>query len=213
MMNVEGQRIRFLLTALCYLLSFPNLVNALSLPRNNVEVSRSDFVKKASGGLGMAALTGFVSPLPSSATELNKRTNLSIGDVKDIVKGDVIDRQFLATAKLTRDIWDESALFIDEIDTYGLQQWVTGTQRLFVGSGSNVRLLGDVESNADETEIKFRFEEELMFNIPLVRPVVFLSGTVYLSRNPETGLLTKYVEKWDQSVSEVLKSASPFGKN
>ena len=45
-----------------------------------------------------------------------------------------------------------------------------------------------------------------MFRIPL-RPVVTLTGKLVLDRDPETGLITKYQEFWDQDVKTVLKSA------
>ena len=51
-----------------------------------------------------------------------------------------------------------------------------------------------------------RFSEELEFNIPL-HPLTSLTGEVVLTRDKDTGLITKYREIWDQSVHEVLKSA------
>jgi len=54
--------------------------------------------------------------------------------------------------------------------------------------------------------VEFRFDEDLMFRIPL-RPVVTLTGKLVLDRDPETGLITKYQEFWDQDVKTVLKSA------
>ena len=69
-------------------------------------------------------------------------------------------------------------------------------------------LVGDVDVN--EKEVTFRFDEDLMFNIPF-KPVVALTGKVVLTRDERTGLITSYREFWDQSVNEVLKTAK-FGK-
>jgi hypothetical protein len=128
--------------------------------------------------------------------------------LKDIIKSDIVDRQFLATGQLTRNIYSDTALFTDEIDTYGIDQWIQGTQRLFVGAGSSVRLVGPVD--VSDSDITFRFDEDLMFNIPLLRPVVKLTGTVRLERDKETGYITSYREFWDQDTLTVLKSAQ-FG--
>jgi hypothetical protein len=128
--------------------------------------------------------------------------------LKDIIESDIVDRQFLATGQLTRNIYSDTAMFTDEIDTYGIDQWIQGTQRLFVGAGSSVRLVGPVD--VSDSDITFRFDEDLMFNIPLLRPVVTLTGTVRLERDKKTGYITSYREFWDQDTLTVLKSAQ-FG--
>lgn len=96
------------------------------------------------------------------------------------------------------------ATFTDEIDTYKMDQWITGTQKLFVGENSEVRLVGDID--VTQEAITFRFDEDLQFRIPL-RPTVALTGKVVLARDPGTGLITSYKEFWDQDVNTVLKSA------
>jgi hypothetical protein len=144
-------------------------------------------------------------PVKAAAADVGpKRTSLSDDELKQIVTGDMTDRSFLVTAKLTRDIYDESASFKDEIDTYTLDKWVKGTQALFVGDKSRVDLDGEV--SVTKEQVKFRFDEDLMFNIPF-KPVVHLTGTVVLKRSPDTGLITSYQEIWDQDVATVLKSA------
>ena len=69
-------------------------------------------------------------------------------------------------------------------------------------------LVGDID--VSKTEVSFRFDEDLMFNIPF-KPVCSLSGKVVLTRDVNSGLITSYREYWDQSVNDVLKSAK-FGK-
>ena len=93
-----------------------------------------------------------------------KQKNLSPSAIAAIVKEDVEKRQFLASADLTRSIYDESALFTDEIDTYTLPKWIKGTKKLFNTDASTVRLVGDVL--ATDSEIRFRFDEDLQFAIP-----------------------------------------------
>ncbi len=65
-------------------------------------------------------------------------------------------------------------------------------------------MVGSVDAN--EKEVVFRFDEDLMFNIPF-KPVVKLTGKVVLARDESTGLITSYREYWDQDVKTVLKSA------
>lgn len=149
-------------------------------------------------------------PAVAAASDMGTPPRLDDATLRRTVRADLLDRQFLATGALTRSIYEPTATFTDEIDTYALDQWITGTQRLFVGDQSSVRLVGDVQVQADKVE--FRFDEDLMFNIPLVRPVVSLTGRVELLRNVETGRIASYREYWDQDVLTVVKSAKLFGK-
>lgn len=136
--------------------------------------------------------------------ESNEKTKIiSDQEIKDIVEKDIVERQFLVTGNLTPRIYRSTALFTDEIDTYAMDQWMTGTQKLFVGEQSDVRLVGDVV--VTPTQVEFRFDEHLMFRIPF-RPTVYLTGKVILRRDDE-GYITSYQEFWDQDVFTVLKSA------
>jgi len=128
---------------------------------------------------------------------------LSDDELYRIVKGDIIDRQFLVSAVVTRSIYTDDCTFTDEIDTYPIDKWVKGTQALFVASGSHIDLVGDVK--VTDTEVEFRFDETLMFNVPF-RPVVPLTGRVVMQRDPMSGLITSYREYWDQDIGTVLKS-------
>ena len=134
-----------------------------------------------------------------------KRKGISNEDIREVVRRDVVEGQFLTNGKLTRDIYDEEAVFQDEIDTYTLDKWITGTSRLFNGRNSRVDLVGEVEANEDYVE--FRFDEVLEFNIPILHPSTPLTGRVRLERDKETGLIVKYREYWDEDVGEVLKKA------
>jgi hypothetical protein len=167
-------------------------------------LTRSDVLK---GGVCAAISLLVVKPVSTSADVLETRPrklNLSNEQLKSIITADVIDRQFLATADLTRDIYDSSsATFTDEIDTYSMDKWIQGTKKLFVGENSRVRLVGEVNVSAEQAD--FRFDEDLQFRIPF-RPTVHLTGKVVLKRDKESGLITSYQEFWDQSVNDVLKT-------
>ena len=143
----------------------------------------------------------------TSSTNPNRPFRLSEDELLSIVRDDIVQRQFLVTGNITRSIYDPAATFTDEIDTYEMDQWMIGTQRLFVGDRSQVRLVNDKVTLTSPTTIEFLFDEDLMFNLPIFKPVVSLTGKVVLTRDPETGLVTSYREYWDQDVLTVLKSA------
>lgn len=150
--------------------------------------------------IGAAGVAQLVAPPMGAAAET---LDLSDDQLKAIIKSDILDRQFLATGNISREIYLPTATFTDEIDTYGLDQWTKGTQKLFVGEKSSVRLLGDID--VTKKKIEFRFDEDLMFRIPF-RPTVSLSGTVILERDP-SGYISSYREFWDHDVVTVLKTA------
>ena len=169
--------------------------------------SRSDFLRTsaaAAAGCLVAGTSSIGNPLAANALD-EKMIGISNEKLKEIVRKDVVENQYLCNGRLTRSIYDESATFTDEIDTYGLDQWMKGTQKLFVGENSEVRLVGDLD--VTDAAVQFRFDEDLQFRIPPVYPTVSLTGRVELKRDSKTGLITSYQEFWDQDVSTVLKSA------
>ena len=191
------------------------LVSAFSLnnesSHNNAPITTStrseflsDLLAKSSAAVVLASTLSPQRPAFAADEIKPNLTGISDDELKRVITKDVVDNQFLVSADITREVYDESANFIDEIDTYPMQKWIVGTKRLFVAEKSRVSLVGDV--NVSKDKVEFRFDEDLMFRIPL-RPVVSLTGRVVLDRDPETGLITKYQEFWDQSVGEVLKTA------
>lgn len=159
--------------------------------------------------LSASVLTATASQVPLRSYASNdKQLNISNDDLKQIILSDIVDKSFLVSADITRSVYDEGATFTDEIDVYTMDKWVKGTKSLFIPSGSRVSLVGDVDVSS--TDVSFRFDEDLMFNIPF-KPVCSLTGRVVLTRDEKTGLITSYREYWDQSVNEVLKTAK-FGK-
>lgn len=157
--------------------------------------------------LSATASTASLIPFRAYALASDKQTNISNDELKKIILSDM-DKSFLVTADITRSVYDESATFTDEIDVYTMDKWIKGTKALFIPSGSRLKLVGDVD--VTQSEVSFRFDEDLMFNIPF-KPVCSLTGKLVLTRDENTGLITSYREYWDQSVSEVLKTAK-FGK-
>jgi hypothetical protein len=158
----------------------------------------------------------------TTTTEKEDRLKLSNEELLQIIRDDIVQRQFLVTGNITKSIYAPYATFTDEIDTYKMDQWMIGTQRLFVGDRSQVRLVHPKKStekdtsqdfNKDDiiftspTTIEFAFDEDLMFNLPFIKPVVSLTGKVVLTRDPTTGYIISYREYWDQDVATVLKSA------
>lgn len=135
----------------------------------------------------------------------SKLCNLSNEEMAKVITKDIVDGQFMVAADITRAVYDESATFTDEIDTYTMDKWIKGTKQLFVAENSSLRLVANSMAVTPEM-VQFRFDEDLQFRIPF-RPTVFLSGRVELKRDPTTGLITSYREFWDQSISTVLKSA------
>lgn len=195
--------LHYLKTASCF--SFPKTGKHAQKVLSQEEFSRKAFLRTLSTATTATAFIATSSP-SSAADEDKKQYNLAEEDLLKIITEDVTKRQFLATAQLTRSIYDEKATFTDEIDTYTLDKWVKGTQKLFVGDKSRVDLVGDVKFTSPDT-IEFRFDEDLMFNLIVAKPTVSLTGKLVLKRDLDTGLIVSYQEFWDQDVSSVLKTA------
>jgi len=142
-------------------------------------------------------------------TNVNKQYNLSDEEIMKIISNDIIENQFLVNGQLTRNIYDEKCTFQDEIDTYELNKWISGTSKLFDSTRSKVLMVNNsLKPMSNNEGIEFRFVEYLCFNIPFVKPIVYLSGTLELKRSITTGLITSYQEKWDQNIYNVLSKKS-----
>ncbi|OEU07135.1 hypothetical protein FRACYDRAFT_251931 [Fragilariopsis cylindrus CCMP1102] len=181
------------------------------------------FVAAATTTTAAAITTASPSPANAATTtddvasaENKKQYNLSNEDIMKIISSDMIDNQFLVTGNLTRSIYSEECTFQDEIDTYTMNKWISGTSKLFDPSRSKVLLVDNSIKPmvANDDGIELRFVEYLCFNIPFVKPIVYLSGTLELKRGSSTttskgnGLITSYQEKWDQNIYEVLSKKS-----
>jgi hypothetical protein len=203
--------VRFLSFLLC---TTPSLVLGWSSSSSSSPLSRRDAFQQVVATATTATVTSLavVNLPPAFAVEdindggkKKKLSNLSNTDLSKIITKDMVENQFLVSADITREVYDESATFTDEIDAYTMDKWIKGTKRLFVADKSQVNLEPDSLTVTDE-EATFRFTEYLMFNIPF-KPTVYLSGKVILKRDPNTGLIISYQEQWDQDVASVLKTA------
>ena len=132
-----------------------------------------------------------------------KLVNLPDAKLLSIVSADITERQALATADFTREIYSEGCTFTDEIDTYAIDDYVRGTKALFNGPASHVALASAPQIAPDGT-ISYRFKETLAFKIPYLAPKVDLAGRVELKRGSD-GLISSSREFWDDSVAEVLQ--------
>mmetsp|Transcript_36694 Transcript_36694/g.67278 ORF Transcript_36694/g.67278 Transcript_36694/m.67278 type:complete len:236 (+) Transcript_36694:59-766(+) len=175
--------------------------HAASASLGSAASERRSLLLGALGGIAMV-----VGAQRAVAAEGKKLRNLPASEMAEIVRKDLVEKQFLATADFTPEIYDDSCTFTDEIDTYPLDKFIKGTKALFVGSESQVNLVGKVEPIDGGKAIQFRFDETLAFNFPFVHPKVRLSGVCTLTRGAD-GLITSYREKWDQSIPEVLSTA------
>jgi hypothetical protein len=207
--------------ALLLVVAASMLVNtsALSLLNKNANpststttsLSRRDAMTSAAFATAatvLATATPAVHAAAAAATQ-TKRTNISNEDLATVIRNDVAQNQFMVSADISRDVYDERATFTDEIDTYGMDQWITGTKRLFVAEKSHVDLVEN-SLQVSAQEASFRFTETLQFNIPILKPKMYLSGKVVFTRDAETGLITSYREQWDQDVKTVLAQAIYF---
>ncbi|OEU08188.1 hypothetical protein FRACYDRAFT_249976 [Fragilariopsis cylindrus CCMP1102] len=212
-----------------------NKYNSNKKNNNNLETRRETFQRIVSEGTTAAvfvaaatatttttAITTNASPANAATTDdvavaEKKQYNLSNEDIMKIISSDMITNQFLVTGNLTRSIYSEDCTFQDEIDIYTMNKWISGTSKLFDPSRSKVLLVDNsikpMVAN-DDGSIELRFVEYLCFNIPFVKPIVYLSGTLELKRGSSTttskgnGLITSYQEKWDQNIYEVLSKKS-----
>ena len=166
--------------------------------------SRRHFLNSLITG-SLVTITTRVAPAQAQASEVRptERLNLSDLELKEIVKQDLVQRQFLVTGNLTPHIYKPTATFTDEVYTYKMDEWMKGTNRLFVGEKSDIRLIGDVDVSPEK--VQFRFDGDLMFRIPL-HPTLALSGIVVLTRDVD-GFITSYREFWDNDIFTVLRSA------
>lgn len=139
-------------------------------------------------------------PAAAQQTESAKLRGLTDAELKKRLLVDIVERRFMVTGQLSKELYADSARFTDEIDTYDLESYIRGTGLLFDGAQSDFKLVGDLEIK--DNVVSYRFDEILSFKIPL-QPRSRVSGRVELTRGAD-GLIEKYREFWDQSVPDTL---------
>ena len=173
-----------------------------SLPSRRAVIGATLSAALAAGPSAHAAPAGDAVPAASE-----KDVGLNDEELRKKLEYDVTTNQFMVTGALTRSLYDESCTFTDEIDTYTLDKWIQGTGLLFKNDYSKMELASPITITKDEAS--FAFKEQLMFNIPILKPKVPLTGKLVLKRGGN-GLFTSYKESWDQGVAQVLLSAKLF---
>jgi hypothetical protein len=135
-----------------------------------------------------------------------KKRNLSNDELAAIIKSDSRERQFLYTADFSTSIYDDKARFKDGSDidgAYPMHAWIRGCKLLFDPNQSQCKIL-EHTLKVTNRHVQFRFAETLTFNTVL-RPRVYLTGTVVMKRDEHSGLIVSYEEKWDQDMNEVFR--------
>jgi hypothetical protein len=173
-------------------------------------------VSAAAAAAGSVMAVPLALPRPARAVEgpaPAKLSTLPDDEVLERIVKDVTVNQFLVSGRISRDLYDEDAVFQDNIDTYKMDQWMVGTARLFLPDRSRVVLTEPPRIVPGTRDVRFRFADYLTFNVPLLLPVAYLTGTVTLERRngDDDGLITAYREVWDQDVATVLTSLRYFG--
>jgi hypothetical protein len=188
-------------------LSIQNL--SRNIQETTSSLSRRDVFSQAAIVAGMTAMT--LTSMPSNVLAADtpqaepKQLNLSNEDLAKAIAFDIANNQFMVNGGITRSLYLKSATFQDEIETYQMDAWIKGTQKLFVAEKSHVEL-EEGSLQVSDAKVNFRFNEYLQFRIPF-RPTVDLTGQVVLERDPTTGLISSYREIWDQSIATVLTNA------
>lgn len=129
---------------------------------------------------------------------------MNVEDVCKVISDDIVKRQALVTADFTRPLYSESCKFRDEIGEYEIDQYISGTKKLFDAKTSHVDLISSVEYAPETQKFSFQFSEKLVFNLPF-RPKAVLSGRVELTKNTD-GLIIYSREFWDQNLFQILQS-------
>jgi len=209
---VPWAALAFSLTTRCKRLPRPAMAEHQQVQEQDCASGRRALLTKLGFGVGRivastsaAAVAGVVAPC---FAQDNKQRNLPPEQLAAIIEKDVSERAFMVSADLTRSVYDEKCTFTDEIDTYEIDKFIKGTKALFLGPPySRLSLTSPVE--ATDTDVKFTFSEDLVFNIPF-KPVMSLTGRMQMKRGPD-GLITSYREFWDGGVPKVLSTVRLSG--
>lgn len=154
-------------------------------------------------------ILGHLPSLQQSAPDCHeKQCHLNEESLTEILLQDICERNSLVTADFASSIYEDSCRFKDGSDldgSYPMKPWQLGCKMLFKGDKSKSNIVEDSLVVTSEA-ITFRFESDLEFRGPF-SPQVLLTGRVVMLRNPQTGLISSYEEKWDDNVWDIVKGA------
>ncbi|GMH37595.1 hypothetical protein BSKO_05468 [Bryopsis sp. KO-2023] len=131
-----------------------------------------------------------------------KRTGLSVEEIKDVLEKDFTERKYFITGNLTPEIFADDCRFRDPTnDTTGLSKYVKALGILFDPKNSDIVLKDMRVASATTIEAEWTLSGYLKFpwnpNIPPVE------GTVVYTLNNE-GLIQFQDEKWGTPAFKVL---------
>eukprot|EP00245_Coleochaete_scutata_P003909 TRINITY_DN15961_c0_g1_i1.p1 TRINITY_DN15961_c0_g1~~TRINITY_DN15961_c0_g1_i1.p1 ORF type:complete len:252 (+),score=43.32 TRINITY_DN15961_c0_g1_i1:27-782(+) len=137
-----------------------------------------------------------------------KRKNVPIEEIKGIIAGDIAERQYFITGKLTTAIFSENCRFKDPTnDTTGLRKYLDVVNILFDPATSSHELIS-IEVNSPNTILaKWRLGGYLQF--PWRPRVVPFEGSTLYTVGDE-GLIVSHEEKWGISpITALIEAVTP----
>jgi len=185
---------------------FPSRHGAVGQKRPNVAADRQGR-RAVLTAAPLSILGAWSNTMGVKADELRpqKQRNLPIGKIRDVVEKDFIDRKCLVSGDLSPEIYSDDCIFTDpQMTCKGFKKFASGTKALFYEPKSELELLEPV-SIVGDNQIVAKFREVACFNIPF-RPRTFFTGNLTLTLG-EDNLIERYVEQWDLSIPEILRTA------
>lgn len=147
----------------------------------------------------------------AAVTSGNKRKNLSIDALKEIIAADIRKGQYFVTGKLTKEIYREDCRFRDPTnETVGLEKYLQAVSILFDPARSKQELLSIAVTSPTTIDAKWTLGGYLKF--PWKPRVVPFEGTTQYVVDPD-GLVALHDEKWSISpFTALLETITPsFG--
>ncbi|KAJ7527259.1 hypothetical protein O6H91_16G045100 [Diphasiastrum complanatum] len=134
---------------------------------------------------------------PSFADE-EKKKNLAIDDIKQIIENDIKIGQYYVTGKLTRNIYNNHCRFIDPTtNVEGLDKYIDAVTQLFDPKASKQQLLSIEVTSPKTIMAHWRLGGFLKFPWrPLIRPY---EGTTRYGLDDQ-GLIISHDETWNISL-------------
>lgn len=128
----------------------------------------------------------------------NKKTNLSIEEIKSIIENDINKGQYYVTGDMTKEIYENNCRFKDPTtDLTGLEKYISAVKFLFNPKTSKQELLSIEVVDPHTIEAKWRLEGYLKFPWnPHIAP--YEGSTRYVL--DDRGLIMSHEETWDISV-------------
>ncbi|GAQ92069.1 hypothetical protein KFL_009160050 [Klebsormidium nitens] len=159
---------------------------------------------------GLAALAICISCAKgATAATDEKRTNLSIEEIKDIIERDMLVGQYFVTGDLTRQIYNDNCRFKDPTnDTTGVDKYLQAVALLFDPKLSTLELKSIRVTSPKTVETTWDLQGYLKFPW---KPKVGTSGSTTYTMDDD-GLIVLHDEKWTISpFRALLDSFTPTG--